>query len=94
MGVARRTLYNWIARDWGEAKRAPSRKSNLDGYKPFIDERLAEYPKLNVARLYESVRRSGFEGSYSVVARYVRGVRPRPSARNSGSPLFYVGRLN
>ncbi len=79
VGVARRTLYNWIARDWAGAKRAPARKSRLDDYKPFIDARLAAYPKLSAARLYESVRRAGFEGSYSVVVRYVRGVRPCPA---------------
>ncbi len=86
LGIARRTLYYWISGGWlddeaggagsGTRSRRP-RKSKLDDYKRFIEERLAEFPKMSAVRLYEDVRRSGFEGSYSVVARHVRSVRPQ-----------------
>ena len=58
---------------YGPRRRAPSK---LDRYKAIIDKRLATYPKLSATRLYREVRESGYEGSYSQVKRYVRGVRP------------------
>ena len=47
-----------------------------DPYKAIIDQRLATYPRLSPTRLYREVRESGYDGSYSQVKRYVRGVRP------------------
>ncbi len=48
----------------------------MDPYKAVIDDRLATYPKLSATRLYREVRESGYDGSYSQVKRYVRGVHP------------------
>ncbi len=83
LGIARRTLYHWISGGWlekagGSRKRSRRvRASKLDAFKPFIAERLAEFPKMSAVRLYEEARRSGYAGSYSVVVRHVRGARPR-----------------
>ena len=52
--------------------------SKLDPYKPLIDTRLKEYPKLTAVRLFKEVRAAGYPGSYNQVKRYVRKVRPRP----------------
>ena len=52
--------------------------SKLDLYKPLIDTRLKEYPKLTAVRLFKEVRAAGYPGSYNQVKRYVRKVRPRP----------------
>ena len=85
VGVSRRTVYHWIGTGqldreldaepvrYGPRRRAPSK---LDPYKAVIDDRLATYPKLSATRLYREVRESGYDGSYSQVKRYVRGVRP------------------
>ena len=85
VGVSRRTVYHWIETGqldreldaepvrYGPRRRAPSK---LDPYKAVIDDRLATYPKLSATRLYREVRESGYDGSYSQVKRYVRGVRP------------------
>ena len=52
-------------------------RSKLDPYKPIIDARLADYPKLTATRLFREVRKAGYGGGYGQVKRYVRQVRPR-----------------
>ena len=87
LGISRSTVYDWIEtgqldRDldderivYGPRRAMPSK---LDPYKPLIDARLHEFPKLTAVRLLKEVRAAGYAGSYSVVKRYVRKVRPRP----------------
>ena len=68
VGIGRRTLYNWIAdgllegrlgdQKDGYGPRRP-RASKLDPFKGIIQTRLAEYPELSAARLYEEVRAAG-----------------------------------
>ena len=87
LGISRRTVYHWI--ETGQLDReldeervgyGPRRamSSKLDPYKPLIDARLNEYPKLTAVRLFKEVRAAGYPGSYNQVKRYVRKVRPRP----------------
>ncbi len=87
LGISRRTVYHWIKtgqldRDLDEERAAygPRRAmpSKLDAYKPLIDARLGEYPKLTAVRLFKEVRAAGYQGSYNQVKRYARKVRPRP----------------
>ena len=87
LGVSRRTVYHWI--ETGQLDRELDEErvgygprclmpSKLDPYKPLIDTRLKEYPKLTAVRLFKEVRAAGYPGSYNQVKRYVRKVRPRP----------------
>ena len=87
LGISRRTVHHWIKtgqldRDLDEDRVAygPRRAmpSKLDPYKPLIDARLEEYPKLTAVRLFKEVRAAGYPGSYNQVKRYARKVRPRP----------------
>ncbi len=87
LGISRRTVHHWIKtgqleRDLDEERVAygPRRAmpSKLDPYKPLIDARLEEYPKLTAVRLFKEVRAAGYPGSYNQVKRYARKVRPRP----------------
>ena len=87
LGISRRTVHHWIKtgqldRDLDEDRVAygPRRAmpSKLDPYKPLIDVRLGEYPKLTAVRLFKEVRAAGYPGSYNQVKRYARKVRPRP----------------
>ena len=55
----------------------PPRASKLDPFKGIIRARLAEYPELSAARLFEDVRAAGYPGGYDQVKRHVRKVRPR-----------------
>lgn len=50
----------------------------LDPYRQFIDETLAQYPRLVATRLFDMLRARGYEGSLRTVRRYVRKARPRP----------------
>jgi transposase len=87
LGVNERTIRRWIAageldRDLNEPveykrrKRAPSK---LDPFKPLINERLKAYPELSSVRLLEEIRPAGYMGSYELLHKYVRTVRPRPA---------------
>ena len=49
----------------------------LDPYKPIIDARLEEFPKLSAKRLFDEVRAAGYPGCYERVNDYVRETRPR-----------------
>ncbi len=89
VGIGRRTLYNWIAdgllegclgdQKGGYGPRRP-RSSKLDPFKEIIRTRLAAYPELSAARLFEEVRAAGYPGGYDQVKRHVREVRPREPA--------------
>lgn len=52
-----------------------ARYSNLDPFKPHIQQRLAKYD-LTAMKLYAEVAAQGYRGSYPVVQRYVRQIRP------------------
>lgn len=84
LGVSRRTIYNWIAA--GELDRdpddktvqygpRPARPTKLDPWKPHIDARLKNSPRLAAARLFREVRERGYPGAYGSVKRYVGKMR-------------------
>ena len=85
-GVNRRTIHTWVKtgqldRDLAAGARAysprPPVAHKLDLYKPIIDARLEEFPKLSARRLFDEVRAAGYPGSYERVNDYVRATRPR-----------------
>jgi transposase len=51
------------------------RYSDLDPFKSHIQQRLAKYD-LTAMKLFTEVRAQGYRGSYPVVQRYVRSIRP------------------
>jgi len=72
-GVKRRTIHNWVitgqlGRDLAAGARAyaprPPVAHKLDPYKPIIDARLDEFPKLSAKRLFDEVRATGYPGCY------------------------------
>jgi transposase len=89
LGVARRTVYHWIAS--GQLEReldeAPVRYAarplvarKVDPFRGILAARLAEFPKLSAIRLFEEMRAAGYEGGYTQVKDCVRGMRPTPAA--------------
>jgi transposase len=50
--------------------------SVLDPYKPFINDTLAQHPRLRASRLFDMIRERGYAGGEVVVRRYVRKIRP------------------
>ena len=85
LGISRRTAGRWAAADSaGRGHEALSYgprttgRSILDPYKEIVRIRLSEYPDLSAVRVFQELRESGYRGSYDVVKRYVRQVRPQP----------------
>jgi transposase len=82
-----------VGRDWRTVKRyleegaqpVYRRKrmpSQLDPFKPLIDQWLAKEPRLLSTRVHQDlVRDYGFCGGYDTVRRYVERSRPRPAPR-------------
>ena len=90
LGVSRRTVYNWI--DGGQLDRdldnapvqytpRPAVACKIDAFRPIIETRLAEFPKLTATRLFDEIRSAGYAGGYTQVKEYVRQVRPAPESR-------------
>jgi len=88
LGVSRRTVYNWI--EGGQLDRdldnaavqytpRPAVACKIDDFRPIIDTRLAEFPKLTATRLFDEIRSAGYAGGYTQVKEYVRQVRPAPA---------------
>ena len=87
LGVSRRTVYHWI--EGGQLDRdldnqavqytpRPAVACKVDPFRPIIDTRLAEFPKLTATRLFDEIRAAGYGGGYTQVKEYVRRVRPAP----------------
>ena len=88
LGVSRRTVYNWI--DGGQLNRdldnaavqytpRPAVACKIDVFRPIIETRLAEFPRLTATRLFEEIRAAGYAGGYTQVKEYVRQARPVPA---------------
>ena len=59
----------------------PRRGSQLDAYEAAIADLLARYPDITAQRIYEELRRLGYQGSYTLLSERVRSLRPRPVVR-------------
>jgi len=88
LGVSRRTVYHWIEsgqldRDLDNAPvqytPRPAVVCKVDRFRPIIEARLAEFPKLTAMRLFDEIRAAGYDGGYTQVKEYVRRVRPAPA---------------
>ncbi len=75
LGIDRKTVARH-AEDTELPPRARSpRASILDPFKPHIQQRLAKY-ELTAMKLFGEIGTQGYHGSYPVVQRYVRSIRP------------------
>lgn len=75
-GHDRKTVRRAIAGDLQvKAKPREPRKKKLTAYEPYLDARLAE-KVYNAHKLYDELRRQGYEGSETLVRDYVRARRP------------------
>jgi transposase len=86
-GVGRTTMYRWIgaglldqAIDVIQARYhgRPPVPTRLDAFKPIIEARLAEYPRLSGTRLFAECRAAGYTGGITQLREYVRRLRPPP----------------
>lgn len=78
LGVHRDTVLGAIEAQRMLRPDAVVRPSMLDPHKAFIEQVLAEHPRLRSTRLFQMLRERGFAGSPVQLRRYVRAVRPVP----------------
>ena len=56
------------------------RPPHCDAYREFIDQQLAQYPRLRATRLYDMIRSRGYAGSVRTLRSLVARIRPVPQA--------------
>jgi len=76
LGIDRKTVDRALKRDEARASSRGSRGSKLDPFKPYIQRRLKVYD-LTAKKLFDEIEAQGYDGSYELVKRYVRDIRPR-----------------
>lgn len=83
-----KTIRKYLGKEPGTAPtygpRAP-RPSKLDGYKPYLDERL-QVGVWNAVVLLRELRERGYGGRYTILTDYLRP-QPGSGAAGSGAPV-------
>ena len=74
--LGRRTVRRWLKQDHYKARTLSKRPSKLDPWREEIVRLLALHP-YSAQQLFQQLRPKGYEGSYSILKRYVRQVRPK-----------------
>ncbi len=86
-GVGRTTMYRWIKAGLLdqplEAIQArytprPPEVGKLEPYKPTIETRLGEFPRLSAVRLFAECQAAGYTGGLTQLRVFVRSLRPPP----------------
>jgi transposase len=75
--LGRRTVRRWLAREEFTPRATPRRPSKLDPWRSQITRLLALHP-YSAQQLFQQLQGQGYSGSYSLLKRWVRQVRPRP----------------
>src|ERR1700724_1975949 len=78
VGIDRKTVRTYIAKGLEPPayQKRPPAPSLVDGFDPYLRERLATYPALTARRLFREIKERGYSGGYSVVRDRVREIRP------------------
>lgn len=86
-GVGRTTMYRWIKAGLLEQsleaiqaryKPRPLEITKLEPYKPMIEARLREFPRLSAVRLFAECQAAGYTGGLTQLRVFVRSLRPPP----------------
>jgi transposase len=77
MGLDRRTVKKHLQGRQPPVYQRPPRSSKRDPFRPLVEQWLARAPGLRATRIYDDLRTQyGFPGSYPIVQRLVRTLRP------------------
>jgi transposase len=81
VGLDRKTVRKYIACGLEPPAYKPRKPRALliDGFVPYLRERLALYPELSGRRLWREVRELGFKGGYTSVTGCLHDIRPTPA---------------
>jgi transposase len=79
-GHDRKTVRKYIERGLEPPAYKPREPgpSPIGPFEAFLRERVGRFPELTGRRLWRELREIGFEGGYSTVTEFLRGVRPAP----------------
>jgi transposase len=77
LGISRKTVRKALAQDRPPERQRRTKPSKLDPYKPYLQQRLQDYPELTAKRLLEEIQGQGFTGGYSILKDYVTTIRPK-----------------
>ncbi len=78
LGLRPETVSKWLQRPRYEQRKAPPRASKLDAHKGKIVRLLEAHPYTAV-QILTRLREEGYDGSYTILKRFVQTVRPRPA---------------
>lgn len=73
--VDRKTVRRALASEKFPAKHPIPRPSKLDPYKPYLLERIREYPTLSATLLQNEIVRFGYTGEVRILQEYLKGLR-------------------
>jgi len=74
-GLSRNTVRKYVQTDIPPAYvRSGACESKLDPFKPYIRQRLKEYP-LSAARLLDEIKTQGYSGGYTILKEFTRSLR-------------------
>lgn len=79
LGLHRRTIRRALASDSPPSRApAPPKHAKLDPYRPYLQDRLKQYPELSGAKLLIEIRRLGYTGGYTQLKDHLASLRPKP----------------
>ena len=76
LSVSRKTVRRALSMDVYEPPKRPKRGSLVDPYKPAIEKMLEEYPSLNGIRIFEELKKQGYQGGITILRDYLQTIRP------------------
>lgn len=72
LGISRNTVKATLRRDGPPEYHRRRKPSKLDPYKPYLLERLREFPELSARRLFDEISAQGYEGKISILKDFTR----------------------
>lgn len=86
-GHSRNTVSRVLAQKTPQTRQPRQRRSQLDPFKLYIEQRHAEYD-LSCVRLLAEIRAMGYAGGIDVIRRYLRSLDPHEHARSKMTVRF------
>lgn len=76
LGLDQRTVIRWLEEKRFRPRNSIIRSSKLDRFKDSVVQMLESYSAYTARQIFQRIQGDGYDGSYSVVKRFVRKIRP------------------